>query len=282
MRTVGRIIWQAFAAWRAHRAPRMAAALAYYTLFSFTPLLVIVTVLVGRVVGQEAAQAQVLAFLEEWIGPRGAAFARAALENAGQTPGVRAGAIGLLLLLYAASNVMGQLKEVLNMIWGVHQRQGHSLVHLVYDRVVALLAVIGIGVLLLASVVSSAAIAALDHFTRAILPGSAQLWQVVNTLVTFTVICFALAVVYHVLPDARVRWRAAWFGAVVGAVLLAVAQILFTLYLRVVAVGSVYGAAGSLVVFMLWVYYSGQIILFGTECSRAFQLVMSPEEEGAK
>ncbi len=271
MSRTGRIIWQAFAAWRAHRAPRMAAALAYYTLFSFTPLLVVVTALVGWVIGQETAQAEVLAFFERWLSPREAAFARTALEEALGSDSVSAGLVGFALLLYAASNVMNYLRETMNLIWGVVERPGHSLVHFVSDRLVALSAVVGIGALLLTSVVASATIAALDRFTRAFLPGGALVWHATNVFVIFSLACFALAVVYRVLPNTRVQWRAAWFGAVISAVLLAVGQTLFALYLRVAAIESVYGAAGSLVVFMLWVYYSGQIILFGAECSRAFQ-----------
>ncbi len=268
---LGRVIWEAFALWRAHRASRMAAALAYYTLFSFTPILVIVTVLAGSLVGRETAQAQVLAFLEEWSGPRGAAFGRAALENVGRAPHAQAGLVGFILLFYAASNVVGHLKETLNLFWGVSRRPGHSLGHFIYDRVVALLAVIGIGVLLLASVVTGTAITALSRSTRALLPGGLWVWQAVNAVASLSLLSFALAVIFHVLPDTRVRWRSAWFGALVSATLLVVAQLLFTIYVRAVAVGSVYGTAGSLVVFMLWVYYSGQIILFGAACSRAFQ-----------
>ncbi|MDQ7030544.1 MAG: YihY/virulence factor BrkB family protein [Ardenticatenia bacterium] len=268
---LGRVLWNALALWRAHRASRMAAALAYYTLFSFTPMLVIATVLAGSVVGQEAARAQVLAVLEEWAGPRGAAFGQAALDNVSRAAHARAGLAGSMLLLYAASNVVGHLKDVLNLFWDVTQRPGNSLGHFLYDRAVALLAVIGIGILLLASVITSTMITALNRTTQGLLPGGPVLWQAVSLLASFSLLSFALAVIFHVLPDTRVHWRPAWFGALVSATLLAVVQLLLALYVRTVAVGSLYGTAGSLVVFMLWVYYSGQIILFGAACSRAFQ-----------
>ena len=266
-----RLFKAAFDKWRADKAPRLAAALAYYTLFSLAPLLVIATAVAGLLFGEEMARSQVLISLQELIGPRAARALQTVIENTARPrSGLIATGAGVLTLWFGASNVFHQLKEALNTIWGVRPKPGRGLWAALKARLESFFMVLTIGLLLVLSLIVSAVLAALVELLGRWLPGGASLWQTVDLLGTLLVIATLFAIIYKVLPDVRIAWSDVWIGAAVTAMLFALGRYLIGLYLSRVGVASLYGAAGSLVVILLWVYYSAQILLFGAEFTYVF------------
>jgi YihY family inner membrane protein len=178
--------------------------------------------------------------------------------------------VGLATLAWSASSVFAQLQEALNTIWEVEPKPGAGLLGTVRRRVLSMTMVLGIGFLLLVSLVLSAGLAALGRFFGGLLPGAEALWQVVEFAVSFGVVTLLFAAIYKVLPDAEIRWGDVWVGAAATALLFALGKLLIGLYLGHASVGSTYGAAGSLLVLLVWIYYSAQILFFGAEFTQAY------------
>jgi membrane protein len=254
--------------WQEDQASQLAAALAYYTVVSIAPLLVLVVVLVGLIYGRETAQAELMAQVSSAVGEEGAQFLRIALENAAQpTLASVAGILSFLVLLWGSTNVFSQLQNSLNAIWGVkHQSSGFW--GTLKDRFLAFLMVLGVALLLLVSLVISAVLSALANADQAWLPGLSWLWQLLNFALSFGIITLLFAAIYKVLPDAQIAWRDTLLGAAVTALLFVIGQFLLSFYLG--NAGSAYGAVGSLVVFLLWLYYSAQIFFFGAEFTQVY------------
>lgn len=269
-RAVWELVKQTFAEWNEDKAPRLGAALAYYAIFSLAPLLVIVTGLVGLfyrgdVVGHLQSQFASL------IGTDAAQTLVETVSNA-STPGGSAIAtmIGVVTLLLGASGVFGQLQDAMNTIWEVTPRPGRGVMGMVKDRFLSFTMVLGTGFLLLVSLMLSATLSAVgDYFVNA-LPGGAIFWQVVNFLVSFAVITLLFALIYRVVPDVEIAWSDVWIGAVVTALLFTVGKLLIGLYLGQSSVGSAYGAAGTLLVVLVWIYYSAQILFLGAEFTQVY------------
>jgi membrane protein len=257
---------QTFLEWFDDNVQRLGAALAYYTIFSLAPLLIIVIAIAGLGFGQQTAQSEILAQLRSLLGDEGAKATQAMIENA-QRPatGLLATLIGIVMLLIGATGVFGQLQEALNTIWGVMPKPGWGIKRMIKDRFLSFVMVLGIGFLLLVSLVLSAGLAALGKFFNYLLPVPEGVLQLLNFLVSFGVITLLFAMIYKVLPDVKIGWSDVWIGAAMTALLFTLGKSLIGLYLGKSGVASAYGAAGSLVIILLWVYYSSQILLFGAE-----------------
>jgi membrane protein len=255
--------------WLADEASLLAAALSYYTAISLAPLLVLLVVIVGFFLSQATARTQVLDQLRGAIGTQGAQFLAIILENADQ-PGVAslAGILSFLTLVWGSTNVFSQLQTSLNKIWDVEPKPGRGLWATLRERLLSFSLVLGVAFLLLVSFVLSAVLAALSGLGQSWVPGLDWLWQLLNFLVSFGVITLLFAAIYKVLPDAKVVWRDVWLGAAVTALLFTVGKTVLGWYLA--NTGSTYGAAGSLIVFLLWVYYSAQILFFGAEFTQVY------------
>lgn len=255
--------------WTEDEASLLAAALSYYTAISLAPLLVLVVVIVGLFLSQEAAREQVVGQLQGAIGSEGAQFLELILENADQ-PQVAslAGILSFLTLLWGSTNVFSQLQNSLNKIWDVEPIPGRSFWMTLKDRLLSFGMVLGVAFMLLVSFILSAILSALGSLGQGWLPGIDWLWQIVNFIVSFGVITLLFAAIYKVLPDAEIAWRHVWTGAAVTALLFTVGKTLLGWYLA--NAGSAYGAAGSLIVFLLWVYYSAQILFFGAEFTQVY------------
>lgn len=264
------LLKETFQEWNEDKASRLAAALAYYTAFSIAPLVLLAIAITGILLGEKAAQGTVFAQLEGLLGPETAAAIEGAVTNS-QKPGANAlsAVIGLLTLVWSAGNVFGQLQDALNTIWEVKPKPT-SLVGTVKRRFVPLSLVFGIGFLLLVSLVLSAGLAAVGQFFNHLLPGSEIVWQVLNFIFSLVVISFLFAGMYKYLPDVTIAWKDVWAGAAVTALLFTIGKTLIGLYLGHASVGSTYGAAGSLLVFLVWVYYSAQILFFGAEFTQVY------------
>jgi membrane protein len=273
-----------YSEWSEDKASRLAAALAYYTAFSIAPLLLIAIAIAGLVFGDEAARGEVFGQLEGLIGPDGASVLQTAVDNSRQQGASTISAIvGLALLVWSAGSLFAQLQEALNTIWEVEPKPGAGIMGTLKRRFLSMSMVLGIGFLLLVSLVLSAALAAIGTFFNGLLPGSEVVWEAVNFVISFVVIALLFSAMYKVLPDVEIAWRDVWIGGAVTALLFTVGKLLLGLYLGHASVGSTYGAAGSLLVFLVWVYYSAQILFFGAEFTqvyaRKYGTRMTPSED---
>jgi membrane protein len=269
------LLSDAFSAWFADRAFRMAGALAYYSLFSMAPLLLIVIGVASLAFGKHAARTEILNQVQETVGldPGAREAVEKTLDQPGDgTGGVLATVIGVVILVFGASGVFAELQDDLNTIWKVKPTPGLGLWAMIRDRLLSFAVVLGTGFLLLVSLVVSAALSALEGWLNARLPGAAWLWGALNVAVSFAVVTVLFAMIYKILPDAQVAWRDVWVGSVVTALLFTLGKTLIGIYLGRSGVASSFGAAGSMVVLLVWVYYSALILLLGAEFRHAFAL----------
>jgi membrane protein len=260
----------AFVSWSEDKAPRLGAALAYYAAFSIAPLLVIAIAVAGLVFGEEAAQGQIVSQVRGLIGDEGAAALQSMIEKAGRRPdaGIAATLIGIGTLLFGASGVFGELQDSLNTIWGVKPRPGRGLFGLLKDRFLSFAMVFGIAFLLLVSLVISAALAALGKVGGAFIAEGPL--HVLNFVISFAVITGMFAAVFKFLPDIQIEWQDVWLGAALTSLLFSVGKLAIGLYLGKTSVASAFGAAGSLVIVLVWVYYSAQILFLGAEFTKTY------------
>lgn len=272
-----------YQSWSEDKASRLAAALAYYTIFSIAPLLVIAIAIAGLVFGHEAARGQITEQIRGVMGPTSAAAVQDMLANA-QTPasGIIATIIGVVTLLFGAAGVFGQLQDALNTIWGVEPKPGRGILATVKERFLSFAMVLGVGFLLLVSLLVSAGISALTKFVGHAIPGVPWLWEAVNNIVSFGVFGLLFAMIFKILPDAKVQWRDVWIGALMTSLLFILGKFAIGLYLGRSSVASSYGAAGSLVVLLLWIYYSAQILFFGAEFTQVYATASGTEIEPAE
>jgi membrane protein len=252
------------------KAWRLGAALAYYTIFSLAPLLVIVLAVAGLLFGKEAAAGQVKGQIENLVGEDGGKAIEQMVAGADQPQkGKLMTVVGVVMLLFGAGVLFGQLQDALNTIWGVQPKPGRVLIGIIRDRFLSFTMVLGTSFLLLVSLVVSAGLAALSGvFGKWGL--SVVVSECLNVVISVVVITVLFAMIYRFLPDAKISWRDVWFGAVVTAVLFTAGKFLIGLYLGKTGVASAYGAAGSLAVLLIWLYYSAQIFLFGAELTKSY------------
>ena len=265
-RTLWQLIKEAAAEWSHDRAPRLGAALAYYTVFSLVPFLVVVIALIGLVFGQEAAQSAILSHIATLVGDQTAAAIKDMLQRADQpSTGWWATGLAIVTLLFGASGVFGQLQDALNTVWGVEPKEGRAIWGFIKDRFLSFVAVLGTGFLLLVSLILSSALAAVGKWFSGVLPVPETVLHLLNLALSFVVIAGVFALIFKILPDAHIAWRDVWIGAVLTAALFTIGKYALGVYLGKSNVASGYGAAGSLVLILLWVYYSAQILLYGAE-----------------
>ncbi|MGJ7510939.1 YihY/virulence factor BrkB family protein [Variovorax sp. GT1P44] len=258
---------QSFASWRADYAPSMGAALAYYTVFSVAPLLLIVISVVGLVFGRDEARGEIFEQLSGLMGTEGARAIQIMLEALNKPrQGIVATVIGVALLIVGATTVFGELQDAFDRIWRAPARQDvNGLLDLMRVRLLSFSMIMGIGFLLMVSLVVNAALAALGEWWAPVFGGWATLAQNVNSVFGFAIVTVGFAMIFKFMPRVRVQWRDVWIGAVVTAVLFTIGKFLIGLYIGKTGIASGYGAAGSLVVLLVWVYYSAQIFLLGVE-----------------
>ena len=248
--------------------------MAFYTLFSMTPILVLTIAVAGYFFGAEAAQGEIIAQMQALVGPNGAQAINAVLAAARNSEsGVIASVIATLLLLLGATSVFVELKDSLDEMWGTDKPQASSLSVLLKTRVLCFGLVLVLAFLLLVSLVISAALAVLQQYVFGGLWSLAALvLSPLASLITFGVIASLFAVIYKMLPEAPLAWQDAWFGALFTALLFSLGKYGIGVYLGNSGVTSSFGAAGSVIALLLWVYYSAQIFFFGAEFTRQFAL----------
>jgi membrane protein len=253
-------------------ATSMGAALAYYTLFSLAPLLLVVIAIAGMVFGVEAARGEIVSQLSGLIGTDGATAIQGLLESASKpSRSITASIVGLATLLIGATSVFGELQSALDRIWRAPAlAKSNGIWDMVRSRLLSFGMVVSIGFLLLVSLAVSAGLSAFGKWWGGFFPGWEVVLQAINTIVSFAITTLLFALVYRILPRVRVTWYDVWVGSIVTALLFTAGKFLIGLYLGKAGVSSGFGAAGSIVVLLVWVYYSAQIFLLGAEFTWVF------------
>jgi membrane protein len=258
--------------WMEDQAPTLGAALAYYTVFSLAPLLIIAIAIAGLVFGREAAEGQIFDQLRGLLGEASGKAMQDMVQGASAKPGTGlvATLIGVVMLLFGASGVFGQLQTSLNAIWDVEPKPGRGIIGIVQDRILSFGFILVVGFLLLVSLLLTAAIAFVAEWFGGMVPGMETLVQILNFVLSLALITLLFAMIFKFLPDAKIAWHDVWIGAFITAALFTIGKFVLGLYLGKSDVGSSYGAAGSLIVLLLWVYYSSQILFFGAEFTQVY------------
>lgn len=251
---------------------QLAAALSYYTLFSLAPLLIIAISVAGLVFGQEAAQNQVVETMQGLVGEDSAKAIQGMIQNASDKPktGIFSTLLGAVALLFGAGGVVGQLQTSLNQIWGVEPKSGQGVWGFIRQRFISFAMVLSLGFLLLVSLIVSTVLSAFTTFIGGAVGGGVIIGHAIDLVVSFAFITLLFALIYKFLPDAEIRWTEVWIGAALTSILFTVGKFIIGLYLGSSGVASVYGAAGSLITVLLWVYYSSLIFFAGAEFTQVY------------
>ena len=266
------LLKQTASEWMEDDAPTLGAALAYYTVFSLAPLLTIAIAIAAFFFGKEAAQGQIFDELRVLLGEEGGKAVEEMVQSASAQPtaGVVATIISVIILLFGASGVFGQLQASLNTIWGVKPKPGRGVLGMIQDRLLSFGFTLVVGFLLLVSLLLTAGVALVANWLGGLMPGSETLAQILNIVLSLAMITLLFATIFKFLPDAKIAWHDVWIGAFLTALLFTAGKFALGIYLGKSGVASSYGAAGSLIVLLLWVYYSSQILFFGAEFTQVY------------
>jgi len=261
-----------FQEWKEDKVSRLAAALSYYTIFSLPGLLLIIVAVAGFFLGQESVREDLMGQVGSVVGDDGAEAIGTMLSNAGwdRDAGVLAVVVGIVTVIVAATGAFTQLQEALNTVWEVAPAPGAGILQTLQKRFLSFSLILSIAFLLLVSLVVSTALAGLGNFLEEMFPGAAWLIQILNVVISFAVITLLFALMYRYLPDAEIAWKDVFSGAAVTTLLFTVGKFALGFYLGRSSATSAYGAAGSLVLILLWIYYSAQIFLFGAEFTQVY------------
>ncbi len=266
-----KLLTETFHEWQKDEASRLAASLAYYTSVSLAPLLIVVLAIAGWFFGQEAARGEIVSQIQGLVGTEGASIIETAIENANQ-PQVSsiASIISIIVLLFGASGVFFELQTALNRIWQVKAKPGQGIGNFIRKRLLSFSVVLGTGFLLLVSLIISAALSAINNYFSNLVPGIDWLWQILNFALSFAIVTLLFALIYKYLPDVKISWRDVIMGAIITALLFTIGKFVLGLYIGQSSFSSTYGAAGSLIIILVWVYYSAQILFLGAEFTEVY------------
>ena len=271
-RQIWRLLQETASQWQLNEVSLLASSLAYYTVFSLTPLLVIVIMIVGAIFGEAAAKEQIVVQLTGLFGAQGAELIAEAIAN--MRADAEGGTFQLLFnlgfLLFGATGVFAQIQYALDRIWEVKPSPKQQLVNFLRKRLLSFFMVLAIACVLLLSFVGNAVLMALVDFLNSLVPGSGYLWQILSLLISLGITTAIFALMYTVLPDVEIAWRDTLIGAGVTAILFLVGQFLFGLFLSQTNFGSAYGVAGSFAIVITWIFYAAQVLLLGAEFTKVF------------
>jgi membrane protein len=265
LKTIFNLFKETYQGWEEHKVSRLAAALAYYTIFSLAPLLILVIAIAGAVIGGDVARSQLVEQLQQLVGTDGAAVIDTVITAASKP-----NPSSVLVLIFGAVGVFVQLQDALNTIWEVAPRPERNIRTFIFQRFLSFGIVLGIAFLLLVSLAISAALAFLNDFIGTLAPQMGFLLSLINIVVSFSVITLLFTLIFKFLPDVKIAWSDVVIGAMITALLFTIGKYLIGLYLGRSTFSSAYGAAGSLVVLLVWIYYSAQIIFFGAEFTQVY------------
>jgi membrane protein len=276
------LLKKTFAKWNEHKAPRLGASVAFYSILSFAPLIVLTTAVIALIFGESHAQGSLIEEAKQLMGDRGAETVKALLENA-QKPssGILASLLAIATLLFGSSGVFVELQDALNIMWEVPECANFSVMSILKQRLFSFGMVFSIGFLLMVSLILSAALTYVGKVFGDILPMPVVVLQTLNFLISYVVVGLLFGLMFKYMPDTHVPWSDALVGAFGTAFLFSIGKLLLALYLGKAGVGSTYGAAGSLVAVVVWIYYSAQIFFFGAEFTHVYMESHQPKT-GAK
>jgi len=267
------LLKQTFSEWLDDKVPQLGAALAYYTVFSLAPLVLLLLAIVGFVFRNDPAGAwqKVTEQMSYFLDKSAIDVVQGIAQKASQpSKGVLATSIGILLALFGASGVFGQLQDALNTIWGVKTKPGVGIIGFIRSRFLSFAMVAGVCFLLLVSLVLESLLKSFSHYVQAMLPGGIVIALVVYSTFDLAVVVLLFASIFKFLPDVKIQWRDVWIGALMTAIFFAIGKWALGLYLGSGTAASAYGAASSLITLLLWIYYSSQILLFGAEFTQVY------------
>jgi len=267
------LLKQTFSEWLEDKVPQLGAALAYYTVFSLAPLVLLLLAIVGFLFRNDPAGAwqKVTEQMSYFLDKSAIDVVQGIAQKASQpNKGVLATSIGILLALFGASGVFGQLQDALNTIWGVKTKPGVGIMGFIRSRFLSFAMVAGVCFLLLVSLVLESLLKSFSHYVQAMLPGGIVIALVVYSIFDLAVVVLLFACIFKFLPDVKIQWRDVWIGAVMTAIFFAIGKWGLGLYLGSGTAASAYGAASSLITLLLWIYYSSQILLFGAEFTQVY------------
>jgi membrane protein len=271
LKNIVELVATSFKEWNEDRASRLSAALAYYTVFSISPLLIIALAIAGQFFDQNAVRNELMAQIGGLLGPQGAEIVGTMLENAARpADSLIASLIGVVTLLLGASGVFGELQSALNTIWEVTPNPERGLLSTVKTRFLPFTMVLSVGFLLLVSLIVSTVLSALNTFLSGDAESVSWVLQAFNVVLSFGAITLIFALIFKFVPDVQIAWRDVWLGAAVTSLLFVIGKFVIGFYLGNSSVTSTYGAAGSLVIILLWVYYSTQILFLGAEFTQVY------------
>jgi membrane protein len=270
LRSWGPLFSDSFNGWIADHATRFSAALAYYAIFAMAPLVIIAISVAGLVFGEAAARGQIYDQVRSLLGQNGASEIQSLVKASNSTSGGIIGTVvGLIALLIGASGVFAQLKDALNSIWGVQLKPGTGTMTTVREYLLNFSMVLAIGFLLIISLMVSAALQAAKTLMTGLLPIPGFIIPI-TAIGTFLVLVLLFALIYKILPDVEIGWQDVWIGAIITAILFTIGKYLIGLYLGTSSIGSSFGAAGALILILVWVYYSSAIFFLGAEFTKSY------------
>lgn len=267
------LLKQTFQEWIQDKAPQLGAALAYYTVFSLAPMVLVLLAIVGMIFRNDPAGAwnKITQQMSYFLDPSAVHVVQSIAQQTSQgAKSTIATIIGVALALFGASGVFGQLQDALNTVWGVKPKPGRGIWGFIRTRFLSFAMVAGICFLLLVSLAIEALLKGFSHYVQSVLPGGIVIALSVYLIFDFAVVVLLFAIIFKFLPDVKIQWRDVWIGAVLTAILFGLGKWLLGFYLGSGAASSAYGAAGSLITLLLWVYYSSQILLFGAEFTQVY------------
>lgn len=265
------VLKASFKEWQEDDTNQLAAALSYYTAVSIAPLLIFVLLLMGLFMGGGQASEQLVSQLQAVFGEEGSAFIQTIVDNADQpTVGSIAGILSLLTLIWGSTNVFAHLQKALNTVWDVKVKPDAGIKQTLRKRLLSFTMVLGIGFLLAVSLILSSALSVITNTLSSALPGTDLVWQILDFVISVAVLTLLFAAIYKVLPDVDIKWRDVWLGALLTALLFTIGKVVLGVYFGRAGIGSTYGAAGSVIIFLLWVYYSAMILFFGAEMTQVY------------
>ena len=273
LKQIWRLLKETFDQWKKDKVFRLAAALSYYTIFSIAPLLIIVIAISGSVFGENAARGEIIGHIQGLVGQNSAEAIQAMIQNAGKpdsNEGLIASFISILVLVVGASGMFIELQDALNTIWEIENKSKFGFVDFIRKRLLTFAMIVVIVILFLISLVISALLAGISNLTSQLFPGLNILFELANFMVSFSVITLLFAMIYKYLPDVNITWTDVSIGAIITALLFVIGQYFIGLYLGNNFFSSTYGAASSLVIILVWTYYSAQILYFGAEFTKVY------------
>jgi membrane protein len=271
LKAVWDFLGEVYNEWWRDNAMTLGAALAFYTAFSMAPLLIIVIAIFGFILGEHTVQAEIIKRVQEMIGPQGANAVKTMVQAAYRPgSGLWATIIGIAVILFGSTSALVMLKQALNIVWEAKPNPDAPLWNMVKERLLSFIMILLIGFLLVLSLLLSVALSFVTGFFHQVLPIPPVVMQVADLVISVLLITLLFALIYKVLPDVEIAWTDVWIGSAITAVLFTLGKFLFSLYLGRSSISSAYGAASSLAIILMWVYYSAQIFFIGAEITQVY------------